>query len=140
MDLHLAGKTAIVTGGSAGIGAACARALHQEGVRVAIVARNEERLQATAAAIRAQPSMAPSAGSADAVVLPIAADVRQPEDIQRVVAMALQRFGHLDILVNNAGAASAGAFLTLPDEAYRGRLDPEAAGLHPAWCVPSPRT
>ncbi|HEY8744353.1 MAG TPA: SDR family oxidoreductase [Chloroflexota bacterium] len=118
MDLHLAGKTAIVTGGSAGIGAACARALHQEGVRVAIVARNEERLQATAAAIRALPSVGPLGEGTDASVLPIAADIRLPEAIQRVVATTLREFGHLDILVNNAGAASAGAFLTLPDEAY----------------------
>lgn len=113
MDLHLTGKTALVTGGSAVIGAACARALAQEGVRVAIVARNEQRLQATAAKIRAlcPPGSVPN-------VLPLAADLRQAEDIQRVVVSAMAQFGHLDILVNNAGAARAGAFLTLPDDAY----------------------
>lgn len=113
MELRLAGKTAIITGGSAGIGAACARALYGEGVSVAIVARNEERLAEAAR------EMALSAHSGDApVVLPIAADVQRAEEVQRVVATALARFGHLDILINNAGASSAGAFLTLPDEAY----------------------
>lgn len=113
MDLRLRGKTALITGGSAGIGAACARALYQEGVSVALVARNEQRLHATAAAIRILP---PTGSTPD--VLPIAADLRQAEDIQRVVTTVLAQFGHLDILVNNAGAARAGAFLTLPDDAY----------------------
>jgi NAD(P)-dependent dehydrogenase (short-subunit alcohol dehydrogenase family) len=123
MELHLAGKTALVTGGSAGIGAACARALYAEGVSVAIVARDEQRLQATATSIRELPH-----AGAPPTVLPIAGDLRRAEDTERVVASAMERFHQLDILVNNAGAARAGAFLELPDEAYREAWDLKLLG------------
>ncbi len=113
MDLGLAGKRALVTGGNAGIGAACARALHAEGVSVAIVARDEQRLHATAHDIAAQPSE-----GGQAILLPLRGDLARAEDVERVVATALERFGHLDILINNAGSARTGAFLDLPDEAY----------------------
>jgi 3-oxoacyl-[acyl-carrier protein] reductase len=93
MDLHLAGKAAIVTGGSRGIGRAIALALADEGVRVAICARGEEALRATEAELRARGVEA----------LGIVADVERADDIDRVVAEAVAAFGGLDILVNNAG-------------------------------------
>jgi len=113
MDLQLAGKTAIVTGGSAGIGLACATALHEEGVNVVIVARHEGRLAESARSI----GSGREHGGREAV-LPIAGDVSKAEDVVRVVSAARDRFGRVDILVNNAGAAPAGAFLEISDDIY----------------------
>jgi 3-oxoacyl-[acyl-carrier protein] reductase/bacilysin biosynthesis oxidoreductase BacG len=113
MDLGLAGKTAIVTGGSAGIGRACAAALYEEGVGVMLVARDATRLAATAQSLRTLASI-----GTDVAVLPVAADMSRPEDVTRVVATALDRWGHVDIVINNAGAARAGNFLDLADDAY----------------------
>ncbi|MEX2159176.1 MAG: SDR family oxidoreductase [Dehalococcoidia bacterium] len=93
MDLHLTGKVAIVTGGSRGIGRAIALALASEGVRVAVCARGEDALRSTEAELRAL--------GVDA--LAIVADVERPEDIERLVAQTVERFGRIDILVNNAG-------------------------------------
>lgn len=86
MDLGLAGKTAIVTGGSAGIGRACAAALHDEGVHVALVARDPVRLKDAAAAIAARASAA-----GDAAVIPVGADLSKAADVERAVAAAVDR-------------------------------------------------
>lgn len=111
MDLNLSGKIAIVTGGSAGIGFATAKALYSEGVSVAIAARNPERLEKAANTIRELPSLGNK-------VLPISADLTQAEDIEKVVSKTLAEFGRIDILINNAGAARAGSFLDLSDETF----------------------
>lgn len=113
MDLGLAGKTAIVTGGSAGIGLACATALHDEGVSVAVVARNQPRLDDAARAAAARPCI-----GGEAAVVPVRGDLSRPEDIERVVSTARDRLGRIDVLVNCAGAARAGAFMELGDDAY----------------------
>ena len=113
MELGLMGKTAIVTGGSAGIGLACATALHDEGVSVVIVARNDQRLAESARAIAARPSAGGAAG-----VVALSGDMSQAGDVDRVVSAARDRLGRIDILVNNAGAARAGAFLDLADDIY----------------------
>ena len=113
MKLGLDGKTAIVTGGSAGIGLACARALASEGVHTAIAARNEERLQRAVDEIRSA-----SAGVASVEVAAISADLTRAEDVRRVVETVQERFGRIDILINNAGSAQAGAFRELGDEAF----------------------
>ena len=109
MDLGLKGKTALVTGGSEGIGSAVARKLADEGVRVAICARTETTLQKTAADIGAGTGME---------VVPIPADLRSLAGCQRVVAQAAEHLGGLDILVNNAGASAFGAFVDLPDDVF----------------------
>jgi 3-oxoacyl-[acyl-carrier protein] reductase len=96
MDLSLTGKVAIVTGGSRGIGRAIALALASEGCRVAVCARGEDALQAVEAEVRER--------GVDA--LAVAADVTKADDIERLVAQTVERFGRLDILVNNAGARS----------------------------------
>ncbi|MBA2449483.1 MAG: SDR family oxidoreductase [Chloroflexi bacterium] len=93
MDLELAGKTAIVTGGSRGIGKAIARQLAQEGVDVAIAARNGETLEATAR------ELAEETGRR---VVPIVADTSSDESVRRMVQQAADAFGHLDVLVNCA--------------------------------------
>ena len=93
MDLELAGKTAIVTGGSRGIGKAIARQLALEGVDVAIVARNADVLEATAR------ELAEESGRR---VVPLVADTSSDESVRRMVQQAADAFGHLDILVNCA--------------------------------------
>jgi len=113
MELHLAGKTAIVTGGSAGIGLACAEALYAEGVNVVIAARDETRLTAAAQRIPQSKSL-----TTDPSLMVVAADMNVPEDIARVVETAVRSYGRIDILVNCAGAAVAGPFLDLPDAAF----------------------
>ena len=93
MDLELAGKTAIVTGGSRGIGKAIARQLAREGVDVAIVARNEATLEAAAR------ELAEETGRR---VVPIVADTASDESVRRMVEQAADALAHLDILVNCA--------------------------------------
>jgi NAD(P)-dependent dehydrogenase (short-subunit alcohol dehydrogenase family) len=114
MKLDLAGKTAIVTGGSAGIGLACAKALFSEGVGVVIAARQAQRLEEAARAVR-ESRREIDGGE----VFTAAADLTDAGDIQRLVDTALQRRGRIDILVNCAGAARAGVFADLDDDAYR---------------------
>lgn len=94
MDLGLAGKVALVTGGSKGIGAAIAASLSQEGVRVVLCARTAAEVERTASLI------AKSTGTA---TLGVTADVTRPEEIARAVALASEHFGGIDILVSNAG-------------------------------------
>ena len=96
MDLHLEGRTALVTGASAGIGAGTAKSLAEEGCRVAITARRGERLEQVADGIAA-------AGHARPVV--IAQDITAHDAATRLKKGVDEALGDLDILVNNAGAA-----------------------------------
>jgi NAD(P)-dependent dehydrogenase (short-subunit alcohol dehydrogenase family) len=108
MELGLAGKVAIVTGGSKGIGRATALKLLAEGGSVTVCARGKEALAETVAA----------AGDNRGRIEPVAADLTRLEDVKRVVARCVERFGRIDILVNNAGSARAGNFLELPDDLW----------------------
>ena len=107
MSARLAGKVALVTGASTGIGAATARLFVAEGARVALMARREDRLAETAA------TLAP----ADRV-LAMAGDVAKREDVERVVAATVERFGGLDVLVANAGIHRVTPFAAIEDEAW----------------------
>ena len=100
MSRELAGKRAILTGASGGIGAALAHALARAGVRVTLAARSADKLEGVAAAIRA--------AGGDAVAVPT--DVTNPGDRARLVEAAVAAFGGLDLLVNNAGVGSWGHF------------------------------
>lgn len=94
MDLGIHGKRALVTGGSAGIGLAAARELAREGVDVAIIGRDENRLWTAAAVLQSV-----SSGK----VVPIRADCGNPIDVAQSVDTAITALGSIDILVNNAG-------------------------------------
>jgi 3-oxoacyl-[acyl-carrier protein] reductase len=98
VDLGLAGKAALVTGASRGIGAAIATGLAAEGCRVAIVARGEEGLESTVANLRAS----------GADVVPIVADLTESDAAARVFGTVEGAFGGLDILVNNLGGGKTG--------------------------------
>jgi NAD(P)-dependent dehydrogenase (short-subunit alcohol dehydrogenase family) len=105
MDLQLAGRRALVTGGSRGIGRAIALALAQEGVDVAVAARGREQLEKTATEI---------AGLTGRRIVPVPADTGDDNSVSSLVAVAAGALGGLDILVNNAaapGGAAPGATL-----------------------------
>lgn len=119
MELGLAGKAALVTGASEGIGKAIAWTLAAEGVRVAICARTEGRLKDAAAEI---------AGATGAEVVPVPADLRTLAGCQGFVEQAAARLGGVDILVNNAGASAFGPFVDLPDEAFVDAIDGKLLG------------
>jgi NAD(P)-dependent dehydrogenase (short-subunit alcohol dehydrogenase family) len=91
--LSLAGQSALVTGGSRGIGLAIARRLGLMGAKVAICARDTKRLEESAAALRGEGLQ----------ILPLTADVAKAGDVARVVEQSERSLGPLDIVVNNAG-------------------------------------
>lgn len=95
-DFSLAGRAALVTGGSAGIGLAMARALARSGARVMIAGRGEDRLAAAASALRAD---VPGAD-----ILTRSADLQRHEDVLALADAAGAALGGVDILVGNAGA------------------------------------
>jgi NAD(P)-dependent dehydrogenase (short-subunit alcohol dehydrogenase family) len=99
VDLQLSGKTALVTGGSEGIGKGIARALAQEGVDVAICARRKEPLEAAAREI---------AQTTNRKVVPIVADLTKDDDARNFVEEGHKALGRVDIMVNNAGSAPGG--------------------------------
>jgi NADP-dependent 3-hydroxy acid dehydrogenase YdfG len=89
---RLSGKTALVTGGGSGIGLAVARAFLQEGARVVISGRHEDKLARAAQGLQASDRISYHA-----------ADVGEPEQVRRLVEETTRRCGRIDILVNNAG-------------------------------------
>lgn len=106
MNLELAGKVAVVTGASRGIGRAIALGLAAEGARVVAVARDTGAIDKVVAEARDRGGRAS---------LGISADLSQLSEVERVVATARHECGRVDVLVNNAGAIRGGAFLAIPD-------------------------
>lgn len=103
MDLELRGKVAVVTGGSRGIGEAIARRMVEEGAKVIIAARRQDKLDETATSI----------GHG---VVAVQADVTQIADLDRIAETARREFGGCDILVNNAGTGTYKPFLEVTDD------------------------
>jgi 3-oxoacyl-[acyl-carrier protein] reductase len=112
MDLGLAGRRAIVTGGSKGLGLAIAAELLGEGAAVAICSRNAAELDDAAAALAKQ------AGDS-AQIVALACDVTDPEQVTAFVDGAAAALGGIDILVNNAGGARPGRFAALTDDDWQ---------------------
>jgi NAD(P)-dependent dehydrogenase (short-subunit alcohol dehydrogenase family) len=110
--VDLAGKVAIVTGASRGIGAATARHLASCGAKVVLAARNAEALGAVATSIREQ----------GGEVATIAADVAHYEEVAGAVRLSIDTFGGLDILVNNAGLIEPIARIADSDPQEWGRV------------------
>src|SRR4029077_7244672 len=98
MDLQLAGKRALVTGSSSGIGAEIARMLALEGVRVVVHGRDRARAHAVVADIEAN-------GGNAALAL---GDLMTDDGVKAVIEATTQAFGGVDILVNNAGGSNSG--------------------------------
>jgi 3-oxoacyl-[acyl-carrier protein] reductase len=114
MHINLDGRTALVTGGSKGIGYGVAARFAAAGADVAIVARGREILAQAVERIGAV---------ARGRVLPIAGDVSAAADIERIHAEAMRAFGKVDIIVNNAGSSSSGPFEQLTDQTWQQDFD-----------------
>lgn len=115
MERDLAGKVAIVTGATSGVGRGIAEVLVRRGARVAVAARTASSVATTVAALC-------SAYGADAAV-GVATDVATAEGAARLVAETESAFGRLDLLVNNAGRPAHGPFLENSDEDWRDDFD-----------------
>jgi 3-oxoacyl-[acyl-carrier protein] reductase len=107
MDLMLKGKTAVVSGGSEGIGKGIAMTLAREGVDVAICARRMEPLKAAADEI---------AKATGRKIVPITADLRSDKDAKNFIEQANKALGRIDILINNAGSAAGGVIEHLTED------------------------
>src|SRR2546426_5147116 len=114
LELGLAGKVAIVTGGSEGLGRATAERFARSGSKVAMCARRKDVLEQAAESIR-------RATSGEVLAQPT--DVTRPEDVEAFVRAVVGRFGGVDILVNNAGTSAAAGFEKVDDAAWQFDID-----------------
>ena len=114
MDLGLKDKVVILSGGSMGIGFACAQAFAREGAKLAMAARGEERLRQAADRIREETGVD---------VLAIPADMTRTDDVRRFVRAACAQFGRIDVLLNIAGAAPGGTLEDLTDDSWLAGLN-----------------
>ena len=109
MDLGISGRTALVTGASAGLGLACAQALAAEGVRVAVASRSADKLAATVATLDGDPVM-------------LTVDLSDPASVDALVDDATEALGHVDILIANGGGPPPGNFASTDVDAYPAAL------------------
>ncbi|NNN14874.1 MAG: SDR family oxidoreductase [Acidimicrobiaceae bacterium] len=110
MDLGLNGKTALVTGGSSGLGLGTAAALADEGVNVVIASRSREKIDA---ALLKHPK----------ILSGIECDLSTPDGVDGLVSTAIARLGQVDIVILNAGGPKAGGYEVGTPEAIRGALE-----------------
>jgi NAD(P)-dependent dehydrogenase (short-subunit alcohol dehydrogenase family) len=115
MNITLDGRTAMITGGSKGLGLAMAKMFAESGGHVALVARGAEALEAAAAEIR---TAAPGAK-----VVTVPADIRTEQGCADAAAAAIAGLGQVDILVNNAGTSQRGPFLEISEALWKDDLD-----------------
>jgi 3-oxoacyl-[acyl-carrier protein] reductase len=113
--IDLAGKTALVTGGTRGIGLAIAQALHAAGAKVAVVGRDLDRARSVATTLGER-------GTG------VACDVAQADQVESAVASAEKALGPIDILVNNAGLTRDNILLRLTDDDWDTVLDANLKG------------
>ncbi len=119
MDLGLAGRRAVVTGGSKGLGKAISAELMAEGAAVTICSRDSAELEATAAELRKRAGADAGSGS----VVAMTCDVTEPDQVAAFIEFAISAMGGLDILVNNAGGARPGQFGTLTDDDWHADIE-----------------
>jgi len=111
MHLGIEGRVAVVTGGDSGIGLATANLLLEEGVKVVLTDKEPEALRQAAATLRGE-------------VVPVAADLTKPEQVDALAAKAKAAFGHVDILYHAAGITGpTGLFHTLKDSDWATALE-----------------
>ena len=113
MDLNLAGRAVLITGGSKGIGLACAEAFAAEGARVAISSRNPDNLAAASKALEGKGHQ----------IVTIAADLCDPKSAAALAAESERRLGPVEVLVNCAGAAKRYAPADLDMQAWHNAMD-----------------
>ncbi|MCX4527175.1 MULTISPECIES: 3-oxoacyl-ACP reductase FabG [unclassified Streptomyces] len=106
-------QVALITGGTSGIGLAIAENLASQGLRVFLCARSAETVRETVDKLRAD------GHDVDG----LAADVRKPDDVARLVETVVERYGRVDILVNNAGRSGGGATAEIADELWYDVID-----------------
>jgi NAD(P)-dependent dehydrogenase (short-subunit alcohol dehydrogenase family) len=112
----LAGRVALVTGASSGIGAAAARALAAAGAAVALLARRREPLESLAGEL------------GEDVALPLVADVADSRQVDKAVAATVARFGRLDAVVNSAGVSIPATLADTDDATWRAVIDANLSG------------
>jgi NAD(P)-dependent dehydrogenase (short-subunit alcohol dehydrogenase family) len=117
----LTGKVAFVTGGSRGIGLEIARALVQGGASVAITATSEANLRTGAAAL--------AQTGPESALLPLEADVRSYDEVEKALSATADRFGGLDILVNNAGVGVFSPVADMSLDEWRQVIDTNLTGV-----------
>jgi NAD(P)-dependent dehydrogenase (short-subunit alcohol dehydrogenase family) len=118
MDTDLSGRTALITGGSLGLGLATATAFHAAGARVAIVARRAEPIEAACASV-----MASGAAPDCADIRGYVCDVTDADGVAAMVERVSAELGDVDILVNNAGQSAAKPFAEISDEEWQADID-----------------
>jgi NAD(P)-dependent dehydrogenase (short-subunit alcohol dehydrogenase family) len=118
-QFNLAGKSAIVTGASRGLGISFARGLAKAGCNLVITARDLERLQRVAQDLEQY----------GGTVLPFKADAALVKDAEAVVDYAMEKFGRLDILVNNAGISAVADAETMSSTQWQSVIDTNLTGL-----------
>ena len=116
MKQELEGRTAVVTGGSLGLGKAMAKEFHVQGANVAILARRSGPLEQARAEIA-------QAGRGSSRIESYVCDVTDPKAIEQVVSRIESELGVIDILVNNAGKSEAHSFMNVTDEIWQSDLD-----------------
>ena len=124
-QFDLAGKTALVTGASRGLGISFARGLAKANSNLVIAARDFDRLTAVASDLEQYGGR----------VVPIKADVARMEDAEAMVQRAISEFGHLDILVNNAGISAIAEAEVMSSAQWQSVIDTNLSGLF--YCAQS---
>lgn len=116
----LSGKAALVTGASAGIGEATARALAREGASVAVAARSEDALSSLADELTDEYSVE---------TLAVPTDITDEDAVEAMVESTVDTFGGLDVVVNNAGVGREGDVESMSTDQYRGMMDVNVDGM-----------